>query len=419
MTRIALLVIALTTSIAHAEDWPQWRGPNRDNLSKEKGLLQQWPEGGPKLLWTYKDAGNSYSSFAVVGDRVYTMGANDSESFVFALDVKTGKKVWQTSIAKRFDNAWGGGPRSTPTIDGEYLYALDGQGELVCLKTADGTKVWSKNLSDDLRGQMMTNWGHSESVLIDGDLLICTPGGRDGTLAALDKKTGKEAWRSSSLTDAAAYSSIRNITVGGVRQYVQQTRNGLVGVSAKDGKLLWKHENDRYRTAVVPTPIISGENVYVSVGYGVGCTLLKLSANGSGGTKAEVVYDNRTLVNKHGGVLLYEGDVYGHDDGGAWVCQDFRTGKEKWRVKGQLGRRSRSGSLTCADGCLYLLSDRGDVGLIEASPKGWNLKGQFKLPASSRIRSRRGGVWSHPVVANGRLYLRDQDLIFCYDVKAK
>src|SRR5262245_42084735 len=250
MKSISLMSMACFLSIslvARADDWPQWRGPNRDDVSKETGLLKSWPKDGPKLLWTFDKAGVGFSGPAVVGDRLYTMGGRDDKSFVFALDVKTGKEIWACPIGKVFKNGWGDGPAGTPTIDGDFLYALDRQGELICVETASGTKRWSVNLAKDLHGQMMSGWGYTESVLVDGDQVVCCPGGKEGTIAALDKKTGKVKWRSKELTDKATYSSLVPTEIGGVRHYVQLTYKGkqegqnigaIVGVAANDGKLL-------------------------------------------------------------------------------------------------------------------------------------------------------------------------------------
>ena len=416
-----LLAALLAVPVARADDWPQWRGPERTEISKEKGLLKDWPRGGPQLLWTYSDAGNAYSGPAVVGNRLYTMGAEDGNEVVLALDVSaditkgTGKKVWSSKVGSFFRNNWGSGPRGTPTIDGDRLYAIGGQGELVCLNVADGKKVWSKNLKTDLGGQMMSGWGYAESPLIDGDRLLCSPGGSKGTLAALNKKTGEVIWRSKGLTDPAAYSSIIVGEVGGIRMYINMTREGVVGVAADDGRFLWRSNIGTNGTAVIPTPVFHDGSVYATSGYNSGCGLVKLTADGSGGIKATKVYSNKTMTNQHGGVVLHDGHIYGYSEyKRTWICQDFKTGEVIWS-----DNKFGKGSLTCVDGMLICYSERGgNVVLIEASPKGWKEHGRFKIPKESSIRSRSGGIWTHPVVANGRLYLRDQDLIFCYDIRS-
>ncbi|HWG42507.1 MAG TPA: PQQ-binding-like beta-propeller repeat protein [Gemmataceae bacterium] len=397
-------------------DWPQWRGPNRDNVSTETGLLKTWPEGGPKLLWTSEDAGLGYSGPAIVGDRLYTLGSDEKNDFVIAIDTRKGTKLWSKPIAPFVRNNWGGGPRGTPAVDGDCVYAISAAGKLVCLKTADGEQVWSVSLpGKDGLGGNKPNWNYSESPLVDGEQVVCSPGGSKGTLAALDKKTGNVLWRSKELTDPAGYSSIVPTTVGGVRQYVQLTMKGVAGVAAKDGRLLWYYPNKKYRTAVIPSPIVHNDHVYAVAGYGAGAVLLKLTPSGEG-TKEEQVYDEnamRLMDNKHGGVVRVGDYVYGASDRGGWTCQEFKTGKKMWQSS-----KLRKGSLTYADGNLYCYSeDKGTVVLVPASPEGWQEKGRFSIPRQSAKRSRSGGVWTHPVIADGKLYLRDQELLFCYDVK--
>lgn len=395
-------------------DWPQWRGPKRDNLSTETGLLKTWPEGGPKLVWTSDVVGLGYSGPAIVGDRLYTLGSDEKSDFVIAVDTKSGEKVWKSNIGPFVANNWGGGPRSTPTVDGDHLYALSSAGDLACLKTKDGKRVWSASLTSDLGGGK-PNWNYSESPLVDGEHVICSPGGNRGTLAALNKKTGKLLWRSIKLKDPAGYSSIVPTTVGGVKQYVQLTMKGIAGVSPKNGNLLWYYAHPKYKVAVIPTPIVYEDYVYAAVGYGAGDVLLKLSPEAKG-VKAEQIYSQDAMSvmdNKHEGYVLIGDYVYGWSDRGGWTCQELKTGKTMWQSK-KLGR----GSIAAADGMLYCYSeDRGTVVLVEASPDGWKEQGRFAIPKQSDKRSRSGGVWTHPVIANGKLYLRDQELLFCFDVK--
>jgi outer membrane protein assembly factor BamB len=411
---LSVLAVCLGLSApVGADDWPQWRGPDRTEVSKETGLLKEWPKAGPKLLWTYDQGGNAYSGPAVVGDRLYTMGTQSGSDVVIAIDTRSGKQVWASRVGEAFKQDRGDGPRGTPTVDGNALYAVSGRGEVICLATADGARQWSVNFRNDLGGRLMSGWGYSESPLVDGDKLIVTPGGQGGTLAALDKKTGKVIWRSNDLKDAAGYSSPIVAEVAGVRQYIQTTAKGVAGVAADSGKLLWRYEQTLYRTAVVPTPIYHDGHVYATSGYGAGCDLIKLTPQ-DGAFKAEKVYANKNMVNHHGGVVLYQGHVYGYSDGKGWVCQNFKTGEIVWSERGKLGK----GSLTLADGKLYCYSeDRGTQVLVDASPAGWKEHGRFTIPRESQIRAGRGKFWTHPVVANGRLYLRDQDLIFAFDVK--
>lgn len=413
MKRLTLPCLVLVLSCL-AADWPQWRGPNRDEISRDTGLLKAWPKAGPRLIGTFDDAGTAYSGMAVVGDRLYTMGADARSEYVFALDLKTMKKAWNAEIGQRYDNRYGSGPRATPTVDGALTYVLGGQGNLVCLKTDSGEKVWSKSLTQDFGGRV-PGWGYSESVLIDGNQVVCTPGGAKGAIVALDKKTGQPLWQSQEFKDGAQYSSLVPAEIGGVRQYVQMTGQSVAGVAAKDGKLLWRAAKEN-RTAAVPTPVVSGDLVYATSGYGAGCALYRISAS-NGAFNAEEVYANKNMVNHHGGVVLVGGHIYGFSDGKNWVCQDLQTGQIAWSER-KLGK----GSLTFADGNLYCYAeDKGEVALIEASPKGWNEKGRFTIPQRSKLPfppNRRAGnnVWTHPVVANGKLFLRDQEFIFVYDV---
>jgi outer membrane protein assembly factor BamB len=410
----AVLVLLLVC----AADWPQWRGPDRSDVSRETGLLKRWPSGGPSLLWTYNAAGAAFSGPAVVGDRLYSMGQDDQAEFVFALDTQKGEKLWSTPFGSPYANGYGDGPRGTPTVDGDHLYVLGANGDLACLETATGTKRWSVNLMNGDLGGQQPHWGYAESPLVDGDQVVCCPGGPQGTMAAFDKKTGSLIWRSKELTDPAGYASIIIGEVGGIRQYMQTTMKGVAGVAAKDGKLLWHYLRDEgshpFRTAVIPTPIFHEHCVYVTAGYGAGCDLLRLSPNGDTIT-AEKVYENPNMENKHGGVVLVGEHLYGWTDrGSAWICQDFKTGKTIWQSKA-LGR----GSVTCADGRLYCYAENdGAVVLVEANPEKWKEAGRFKIPRETQIeRKHSPSIWTHPVVANGRLYLRDQDLIFCFDVK--
>jgi len=412
MRCIVVFFAGLALLPLHAADWPQWQGPDRTNVSTETGLLKQWPATGPKLLWTFTQAGTGYSEPAIVGDRLYTMGADQTTEYLFAIDLKTRKRLWSAEIGPRFTNGWGDGPRGTPTVDGDLIFALGGQGNLVCVKAGGGQKYWTKNMQRDLGGKMMSGWGYTESPLVDGDAVVCTPGGKQGTLAALDKNTGEVRWRSTEFTDDAGYSSLVVSEAGGIRQYVQRTGASVSGVAAKDGRLLWRFPHAA-RTAAIPTPIVSENYVFSTSGYGAGCVLIKLMPINNG-IKAEKVYANSDMTNHHGGVVKVGDYVYGYSDRGGWTCMEFMTGKVVWKETRKLGK----GSITAADGRLYCYSENdGTVALIEASPEGWKESGRFKIPKQTKLPRKSGHIWTHPVVANGRLYLRDQDLIFCYQVK--
>lgn len=410
----SLAIVGVCVLPLLAADWPQWQGPDRTNVSKETGLLKQWPKDGPKLMWTYREAGIGYSEPSIVGDRLYTMGAEDDKEYLFAVDLKTQKKLWSTPVGKLFVNGWGDGPRGTPTVDGDRIYAIGGQGNIVCVKADSGEPVWKKSMQDDLGGQMMSGWGYTESPLVDGDIVACTPGGKNGTIATLDKNSGEVRWRSKGFTDKAAYSSLVVSEAGGVRQYVQMTGDSVAGVAAKDGQLLWRFER-KSPVAAIPTPLCFNSEVYVSSGYNAGCALLKIDKDGSA-LKADEVYANKNLVNHHGGFVHVGGHIYGHSDGKGWVCQDLQTGDITWVENKKLGK----GSLTCADGQLYCYSEsNGTVVLVEASPQKWRENGRFIIPEKTKVKRKSGQIWTHPVVANGRLYLRDQDLIFCYDISGQ
>jgi outer membrane protein assembly factor BamB len=413
----ALIVLLVASCCLHvglvlAADWPQWRGPNRDGHSADTGLLEAWPEGGPALLWTSRDLGRGYSSPAVVGDRLYVLGSDGSQAAALCLDANTGETIWSTPFGEEYRNNWGGGPRSTPTVDGEDVFVLDGVGNLLCLDRASGQTRWSKNLVSDFGGGV-PSWGFCESPLVDGDKVIVTPGGQK-CMVALDKRTGDTIWTSSGLSDGAQYASPVKGTVDGVAMYMTMTTGGLVGVSAETGELLWRFENTKNGTAVIPTPIFHEGQVYSTSGYGAGCGLVRLTAERDG-VSAEEVFYNKEMKNQHGGVVLVDGHIYGYSDGGGWVCQDFQTGEVAWRERAELGK----GSIAYADGRLYCYTEgEGTIALVQATPDGWNQTGRFTIPEKTELPRGAGAIWAHPVIANGRLYLRDQDLLFCFDVKA-
>ncbi len=387
--------------------WPQWRGPNRDDISTETGLLKEWPAEGPKRLWVSEEAGLGYSGFSIVDGVLYTMGLDGDDEKLIAMDAATGKKLWDTKTGGRLRNNWGDGPRSTPTVAGGLVFALGGNGDLVCADAKTGKKKWDKSLAKDLGGQIQ-NWGYTESPLVDGDKVIVTPGGSKGAIAALSVKNGSVEWQTKDFTENAQYSSPILIEHGGQRQIVQLVMNSFVGVSPADGKLLWKADFPG-KIAVIPTPIHKDGLVYVAAGYGVGCKMIKL-----GGSAPETVYENKTMVNHHGGVILAGDYLYGHSEGGGWVCQHFKSGEEKWSERQKL----RKGCIAYADSMFYCMGeDDGTVVLIEASPGGWKEHGRFKLEKQSSQRASQGRIWTHPVICGGRLYLRDQEFISCYDVK--
>ncbi len=414
---LAALVLAVALP-AVADDWPQWRGPDRTGVSKETGLLGQWPKDGPALAWHAKGAGRGYASVAVVGGKVFTLGdapstADDKDEYVTCFDDARGKQLW----AARVGPAWNRGQpswqssRSTPTVDGARLYVLTPHGDLVCLETDTGKENWRKNLQKDFGGQKGDGWGYSESVLVDGDRVVCTPGGPRATMVALDRKTGETVWKAASPGDrGAGHASIVPSDVGGTRVYVQTTAGGALGVRARDGKVLWTYGIDR-TTAVVPTPIVRGDLVFFSAGYNRGGALLRQVPAGEGGVKVEEVYPLKTaLNNRHGGIVLVGDYLYGDTDhGGIPFCAELMTGKVRWKQRGS-GRGSAA--VVAADGHLYLRFSDGVVALARATPQGYSEVSSFRIPDSGSRPS-----WSHPVVCNGKLYLREQDHIYCYDVR--
>jgi outer membrane protein assembly factor BamB len=420
---LGVLAACLLTVRAPADDWPQWRGPERTGVSKEKGLLKEWPKDGPKLLWENKDLGRGYSTPAVVGDRIYLMTNTKDEESAVALNVKDGKPVWSTPVGKVGKNEGFPypGTRSTPTVDGNRLYVLGSDGDLACLERDKGKVVWAKSLKKDFGGRP-GDWAYSESVLIDGDALVCTPGGKEATMAALNKKDGSVIWKCSVPKDnakdnAAAYASPIIARVGKVKQYVQFIGSGMIGVDAKTGKLLWQYDKTRDPNANIPTPVFHDDCVFTSTSRN-GSGLNRLKADGDTVT-SEQVYYNKTALNSIGGVVLVGDYLYGTNARGELVCMEFKTGEVKWH-DASVG----TASLCYADGMLYVRGQGGTgfgpetakpkVALVEATPDGYKEKGRFEQPDHDDRPA-----WPHPVVADGRLYLRDQGVLLCYDVSEK
>ena len=405
-----ILLLSLTSvALAPPGDWPQFRGPNRAGISAETGLLQELPPGGPPLVWKATGLGAGYSTVSVVGNRIYTIGENNESSSVVALDAADGKKIWSAKLGK--PGAPGvpafAGPRATPTVEGNLLVAVGQWGEMACFETGEGKELWRKDYTQDFGGTRPV-WGFSESPLIDGDKVVITPGGSEGAIVALDKKTGALIWRSKGFTDSPHYSSLIVADIGGVRQYIQLTAESVVGIAAAEGKLLWQAAR-KGKIAVIPTPIYSDGCVYVTSGYGIGCNLFKVTEAG-GKFTVEEIYANKVMDDKHGGVIKVGDFVYGHADNKGWTCQDFKTGAAKWQ-----SNNPGKGSIVYADGRFYVRAeDKGTVVLIEASPEGYKEHGRFEQPDRSDKKA-----WPHPVIAQGKLYLRDMDTLLCYDVKAK
>ncbi len=399
--------------------WRQWRGENRDGASTETGLLDQWPAAGPPLAWKATGLGRGFSSLSIAGGRIFTMGDRDQGQFVIALNLADGKELWATRIGDVWEPQGYAGPRCTPTVDGALVYATGPHGDLVCLECASGKEVWHRNMAADFHGRMHSGWGFSESPLVDQDRLVCTPGGADAAIVALDKKTGAEIWRAAIPDlgnqggDGAAYSSIVIGNGGGVKQYVQLMGRGVVAIAAKDGKFLWGYNRVANGTANVPTPLVHGNYVFCSSGYQTGAALLELSAKPGGGVDAREVYflDGKEFQNHHGGMILLGNYIYaGHGhNAGAPTCLEWKTGKTVWRHN--RGPGTGSAAIAYADGNLYFRFENGVMALIGATPQGYEEKGQFKIPGVEQPS------WSHPVIAGGRLYLREQDELLCYELR--
>ena len=400
-----LLMLGLSTA-GFAGDWPQWRGPNRDAISEETGLLEEWPAEGPPLMWKANGVGGGFSSLSVVNGRIYTLGDLDDGSYAIAFNESDGTLLWKTKIGDAGGHRKYPGPRSTPTVDGGQIFVLNQYADLVCLDAKDGEKNWSVNLVEDFGGKMMSGWKYSESPLVDGDQLICTPGGRDGTLLALHKNTGKKLWQTSDWTDSAGYSSVIIATIEDTRQYIQLTGRSVAGIDPDSGKILWRADRSG-KTAVIPTPVVANDIVFVTSGYGVGCNAFRVGKDGNKWSTEEL-YANKEIANHHGGVVLLDGHVYGSSSG-TFRCLQLENGELAY-----VGRSAGKGATIYADGHLYLRSETGPVALIEATPNGLREKSRFDQPNRSDKR-----VWAHPVIANGKLYLRDQDLLLCYDVSKK
>lgn len=385
-------------------DWPQFRGPQRDNRSAETGLLQRWPDGGPQLLWVADGLGEGYSSVSISDGRVYTMGNLRDEETVFALNLESGQKLWSARNANAYRQGAGNGPRSTPTVDGERVYVLGGAGELGCFDVNSGNRLWGQNILQQYGGQNI-QWGICESVLIDGEKLVCTPGGQRGTMVALNKTTGQTLWTSQVPgAPSTAYASPVICEVGGVKQYVNFTSRGVVGVRAEDGAALWGDDGSSNGTANCSSVLIADNLVFSSSNYGTGAALVRLQAGG-GRVQAQQVYQTKDMKNHHGGMVLVDGFVYGSNDG-ILTCLELTSGRVAWR------ERTGKGSVVYADGRIIFRSERGPVRLVGATPESYQEFGQFDQPQ----RSNRA-AWPHPVVAQGKLFLRDQDKLLCYQLR--
>ena len=420
MMMVTMLV--MTGMALQAQDWPQWRGHNRDGVSKETGLNLDWSSSKPALKWVFRQSGFGYSAPTIVGTTLFCQGASNGKDFAFALDVNTGNMKWKQELGAEFEQDRGNGPRGSVTVDGDRLYLIRGGGQIHCLSAADGKMIWQKDFTSELGGKLMSNWGFSESPLVDGNLVICTPGGDNGTMAALNKNTGDVVWRSKEWTNPSSHSSPIIAEVGGIRQYVNHGSLGVAGVSAKDGKLLWKVDypaTSRRMSAVIPTPIFNENMVYVTNGYGAGCMGIRLTKEGEG-IKADTVYTNKVIENQHGGVAMINGYIYGHceNPSNSWVCQNMKTGEMVWSKKCQDAGIGKGSLLVIGDRLILVDEQNGTTVVAAASPDGWKEFGRIEIPERMKDDpSQDKKVWTHPVIANGHLYLRDHDLLFCFELK--
>ena len=392
-----------------AADYPQWRGPARDGIAQETGLLTEWPSEGPKLLWRNDELGNGYSTPSVADGRIFLISDRDKKEFALALDAKDGKQLWSVELGPVGRNLGPQypGSRSTPTVDGDRVYCLGSDGDLACLDVVSGAVRWKKNYRTDFDGKFGM-WAYAESPLVDGDLVICTPGGETATLLALNKNTGDTVWKSPVPgADLASYASPIVAQVGDVKQYIQFVQKGLVGVDAKTGKFLWRDDRTKDQASNIDTPVFRDGLAFSAGSRGAGGAV-QLTVDG-GEVKATPVYAEVKLAGGIGGAVLIGDNLYIANK--VLTCAEFATGKVLWQERG-IG----SASLCYADGHMYLHGHGdGAVALAEVSAAGYKEKGQFTPP----VEVKKSSAWTYPVVANGRLYIREQGTLLCYDVRQK
>jgi len=388
--------------------WPRFHGPKGDNLSPETGLLKKWPEGGPKLLWTAKGLGHGFSSVTLANGLIYTSGNKDGKTTITAMDLD-GKTQWQVDNGA----AWTGdspGTRGTPTIDGDRVYDESPLGELSCYSAKTGQKAWNVNILKEFEGQNIT-WALSESLLVDGDRVVCCPGGRKASVVALDKMTGKPVWTAKPTGVKTSYATPVVAECQGLRMILTMNSKAFLAVHADTGDLLVTFPHETLYEVNATSPICRHEgHVFITSGYGSGSALLMLKVDGQKAS-VEQVWESKEIDNHHGGVILLDGYLYGaahQSNHSAWVCLEWSTGTKMYAEHG-VGK----GSLTYADGMLYTLSEHRDMGLVEATPKGHKVISKFKVPSGGD-----GPSWAHPVVCGGRLYVRHSDQLFAYDVRA-
>ncbi len=401
------LSIAARAAKAGEPEWPQFHGPRRDNKSSETGLLKEWPAGGPKLVWTAKGIGSGYSSVAVARGLIYTTGNIGEDTVISALALD-GSPVWKAKNGPAYKRSYPG-TRSTPTVDGDRLYHENADGDVVCLNAKTGKEIWSVNILAKFGGRNIT-WGLAESPLVDGEKLIVVPGGEKIGIVALDVLTGEALWTCEGTRDKPGYASAIVFEHGGIRQLATLLSNSVVGVDVETGKLLWQIDHEAYAEETITMPIFFRGHVIVST-LTAGTRSLALSVQ-EGKVSGREAWRNERLDNQHGGILELEGYLYGCSSRGTpgpWMCLDAKTGEMLWGHRG-IGRSS----MTYADGHLYALSEDGAVALVRPSPRGFELVSEFRIPKGGE-----GPTWAHPVVCGGRLYLRHDDFLYCYDIREK
>jgi outer membrane protein assembly factor BamB len=410
--RALFLSILLAGCVCFADDWPQFRGPNRDGKSAETGLLKKWPQAGPKLLWSVEGLGIGYSSFAVADGLVYTTGMLDGEGFLFAYDL-AGKLKWKESYGPEWTGSYKG-TRTTPTVDGDRVYVFSGTGTMTCFNARTGEDIWQVDTLTKFDGKNI-RWGMSGSPLTDGDKVYCTPGGKKGTIVALDKTTGQTIWATTGLDEQSAYSSAILIERGGNRLLVNMIQKSVICVSADDGRLVWRVPYPAPSDTGTITPVYHDGCLYITsvVNRGVTSagTMFELSDDG---TSIKQKWNDQLLDCQHGGVVLVDGYLYGSswydNTRGDWICLDWDSSEVIYKATWN----GNKGSVIYADGMLYCYDEEtGDVGLIKASPKG------FEIVSSFRITQGSGKHWAHPAISDGRLYIRHGDALMAYDIKSR
>ncbi len=395
--------LLLATSITFGEDWPQWRGPHRDGKSRETGLLKHWPEAGPTMLWSYDDLGHGYSSVSIVSDTIYTTGAVDKIGYLYALGLD-GKFKWKVKYGSELNRGYNGS-RTTPTIVDGLIYVMSDAGDITCISVKKQKKVWGFNALIKFNGKN-PRWNIAESVLVDGDNVICTPGGPDASVVALNRKTGETVWTSKGHSDTSSYCSPLLVREDKKDLIVTCTSKTVVALAPKTGEILWREPIKNMYSIHPNTPIYWKGCLYITTGYDGKGFLLELSDDGK---KVKRKWEDSKLNTHHGGVVRIGDYVYGTNHRGRWICLSLKTGKAQYEVKG-IGK----GSLTSAEGMLYCYAEkRGTVALVRADPKKYDVVSQFKITKGKAQH------WAHPVVCGGRLYIRYEKVLMAFDIKAK